>query len=94
MLEPAGYWWASAPEEEWPEDDQEIAEIQSRFSGEHGDRHQELVFIGQGLDRRQVEEILDSCLVTDLEFLQGPEFWSEFEDPLPPIEIEAEEVVG
>ena len=47
LLEPAGYWWASAPEEEWPEDDAEVADIQSRFNGEHGDRHQELVFIGQ-----------------------------------------------
>ena len=93
LLEPAGYWWASSPEEEWPEDDQEIADIQSRFQGEHGDRHQELVIIGQGLDQQRVEEILDSCLLTDLEFLQGPSLWSNLEDPLPLIEIEAEEVV-
>ena len=43
LLEPAGFWWASATEEEWPEDDQEVADIRSRFNGEHGDRHQELV---------------------------------------------------
>ena len=92
LLEPAGFWWASAPEEEWPEDDQEVADIRSRFNGEHGDRHQELVFIGQGLNQSRVEKILDGCLLTDLEFEQGPSLWSELNDPLPAIEIEAEEI--
>ena len=95
LLEPAGYWWASAPEEEWPEDEEEIADIRSRFNGQHGDRHQELVFIGQGLDQPRLEKILDSCLLTDLEFGEGPNAWADLEDPLPPIEVgEAEEFVG
>ena len=93
LLEPAGFWWASAPAEEWPEDEQEAADIRSRFNGEHGDRHQQLVFIGQNLDRKRVETILDSCLLTDDEFHKGPNCWSELEDPLPAIEIvEPEEV--
>ena len=54
--------------------------------------HQELVFIGQELVQQYVEEILDSCLLTDLEFAQSPSVWSEFEDPLPPIEVETEEI--
>ena len=90
LLEPAGYWWASAPEEEWPKDDAEIAEIRSRFQGEYGDRHQELVFIGQDLEQPRVEQILDGCLLTDHEFNQGPKLWSSFEDPLPLIEVEME----
>ena len=93
LLEPAGFWWASAPEEEWPEDEQEIAEIRSKFNGEHGDRHQEIVFIGQDLNQQHVEKFLETCLLTDEEFAQGPGAWSDFEDPLPPIEIgEPEEV--
>ena len=91
-MNPAGFWWAAASEEEWPTDEEEIATIRSRMNGEYGDRHQELVFIGQGLDQQAVERHLDSCLVTDLEFAQGPAAWSEFEDPFPPIEIETEEV--
>ena len=89
---PAGFWWAAASEEQWPCDDEEIARIQSRLQGEHGDRHQEMVFIGQGLDQERVESYLDSCLLTDQEFEQGPDAWADFEDPFPPIELETEEM--
>lgn len=91
-MDPAGHWWAAAPEEDWPDAEEEIAEIRSRFTGEHGDRHQELVFIGQGLDRARVESILDRCLLTDAEYDEGPSAWSELEDPFPPIVFETEEV--
>ncbi|QEF96288.1 Putative metal chaperone YciC [Stieleria maiorica] len=90
-MHPAGYWWAAAPREEWPEDDGAIAEITAKLKGPHGDRHQELVFIGHGMDQSRVTEILDRCLLTDLEFVQGPELWTSFEDPLPPIELDAQE---
>ena len=94
LLEPAGYWWASAPEEEWPEDEELVSEIQSRFDGEFGDRHQELVFIGQNLDQARIESVLGDCLLTDAEYAEGSEAWSDLEDPLPPIEIEIEEAVS
>ena len=90
-MDPAGFWWAAAPEDQWPEDAESIAEIESKLTGPYGDRHQELVFIGHGMEESRVTEILDGCLLTDLEFAQGPEFWTEFEDPLPPIELEVEE---
>ena len=90
-MNPAGFWWAAAPADEWPDDEETVSEIHSNFSGEHGDRRQELVFIGQGLDQQRIEEILDSCLLTDTEFSQGGSVWAEFEDPLPPIELETEE---
>ena len=92
LLEPAGFWWASAPEEQWPEDEELISDIQSRLDGEYGDRHVELVFIGQGLDQEHVEKILDSCLLTDQEYEQGADAWSGMNDPLPPIELEPEEI--
>ena len=90
-MNPAGFWWAATPEEEWPDDEELITEIRSNSGGEHGDRHQELVFIGQGLDQQRIERILDHCLLTDLEFVQGPGAWSHLEDPLPAIEFETEE---
>ena len=90
-MNPAGFWWAAAPEEEWPEEEELVSEIRSNFFGPHGDRHQELVFIGQGLDQHRIEEVLDSCLLTDCEFSQSLSDWSKFEDPLPAIELETED---
>ena len=90
-MNPAGFWWAAAPKDEWPEDEESIAEIQSKLSGTYGDRHQQLVFIGHGMDQARITETLDRCLVTDLEFTQGPEVWARFDDPFPPIELEIED---
>ena len=48
MLEPAGFWWASAPEDSWPEDEETIAEIKARMvHDQYGDRQQELVFMAR-----------------------------------------------
>ena len=90
-MNPAGFWWAAAPEDEWPEEEELIAEIRSNYVGEHGDRHQELVFIGQALDQQRIENILDRCLLSDQEFAEGPSGWADYEDPLPAIELETEE---
>ena len=91
-MNPVGYWWAAAPEEEWPDDEEEITKIRARLVNDYGDRHQELVYIGQGVDQKTVERYLDSCLLTDAEFEQGPSGWKDFEDPFPPVEIETDEV--
>lgn len=90
-IDPAGYWWASAPEEEWPEDKSDIETIRSMFEGFYGDRRQELVFIGREMDEPAIREILESCLVTDLEFVQGPELWKQLADPFPAVELQGEE---
>jgi G3E family GTPase len=92
-MDPAGFWWASAPAEEWPDAEDEKAEIRSKFVGEYGDRHQELVLIGQDLDQDHLESLLDQCLLTDREFSEGPENWAKLEDPFPPIELETEDMV-
>lgn len=91
MLEPAGFWWASAPEEEWPEDEAEIEKIRSRMLHEHGDRQQELVFIGQHLNQEKTIQLLDACLLTDQEYQLGVEAWAKLSDPLPAIEVMSEE---
>lgn len=86
MLDPAGYWWAAAPSELLPEDEQIPEDVRVNFQGEYGDRRQELVFIGIEMDQQAICEKLEECLVTDYEWLQGPEAWAQFADPLPPIE--------
>ena len=61
------------------------------FSGYYGDRRQELVFIGREMDESAIRDILESCLVTDLEFVQGPEFWEQLADPFPAVELQGDE---
>ncbi len=88
-LGPAGYWWAAVPREHWPEAAEDIAQIESQFEGPAGDRRQELVVIGQDLDRIVVESALEMCLLTDDEMALGAEAWSKFDDPWEDWEQEA-----
>ena len=98
QLNPAGLWWSAAPEEEWPEDTPENAEllqdIRSAFEGPYGDRRQEIVFIGIDMNRESVETYLNECLMTDEEMAEGPAAWADYPDPLPVIEYEAEDAEG
>ena len=90
-MNPAGFWWAAAPMEEWPEDEESREEIRSKFVGEYGDRHQELVFIGHGMNEARISESLDQCLLTDSEYAQGPKTWVGFDDPFPKVELDLDE---
>lgn len=46
-------------------------------------RHQELVFIGSGMDGRRVEGG-GGCLRRRVELAAGPDAWALLEDPSPP----------
>ncbi len=82
-LSPQGVWWADVPRAEWPTDRDERADILANFDGEHGDRRQELVFIGKKLDEAAIRAALDAALMTDGEMRGGPDVWSKIVDPLP-----------
>lgn len=82
-LEPGGIWWAATPESEWPEDAESHTEIRSHFRGPHGDRRQELVFIGIGLDETALRRRLDACLLSEEEMLAGVASWTSLPDPFP-----------
>lgn len=86
-LDPSGRWAAGLPPEEWPDDDSYLTELRDVWREPWGDRRQELVVIGQRLDRAAVTERLDECLLTDEELEAGPAVWSAFEDPFHPWDV-------
>lgn len=89
-LEPAHKWYAAVAQDEWPEDEKSRASIRALWQEPFGDRMQELVFIGQNLNREQIETELNKCLLTDEEMAMPIEGWSVlFDDPFGSWEVES-----
>jgi G3E family GTPase len=87
--EAAGLWYAALPEEEWPEDEENQAQLRKDWAEPWGDRRQELVFIGSGMDEAALRSRLDAALLDDKEMAQGPARWARLPDPFPPWEEES-----
>lgn len=79
----AGLFWSAVPREQWPENEEYLESIHEKWQQPFGDRRQELVFIGQQLDRENICQQLDACLLTDAELQAGQAYWSTLEDPFP-----------
>jgi len=87
--DPGGQWWAETLRDDWPlEDPQQIAEIESIWDEQVGDRRQEIVIIGQDLKIADVTAALDLCLLTDREMKLGSDAWAEFVDTFAPWKID------
>jgi G3E family GTPase len=83
QINPAGRWWGATPADEWPDDEETLADIWREFEEPYADRRQELVFIGIEMDVPRMETLLNLALLTDAELAQGPLFWATFGDPFP-----------
>lgn len=81
-------WYACLPESEWPEDPMSQAMIKKDFQGEFGDRRQELVLIGQDLDRDVLSRELDACLLNDSEMQQWASIMNNNDNNLSLVQIE------
>ena len=79
----AGMFWKAIPESQWPEDEASRAAIYENWEEPFGDMRQELVFIGQGLDKEEALSSFKDCLLTDADLLKGKDHWALFEDPFP-----------
>ena len=79
----AGMFWKAVPKKAWPTDEDYLASIQEQWVEPFGDMRQELVFIGQGLDKQAITDALDDCLLTEEELLKGREYWETLNDPFP-----------
>lgn len=80
-VKPLGHWWASLPEDRLPTHPEAQAEIARNWAGPWGDRRQELVFIGVGLDREAICARLNAALVQADDFT--PNEWTHLPDPFP-----------
>ncbi len=76
-----GRWWAAVPKNQWPDDGSFEADVAGKWDQEWGDRRQELVFIGIGIEKKRIQQALDACLVPAEQF--QPEAWQELDDPFP-----------
>ncbi|MCH8538503.1 MAG: zinc metallochaperone GTPase ZigA [Alkalimonas sp.] len=84
----AGLFWQAVPRDEWPDDDESQAAILEQFQQPFGDRRQELVFIGQQLDKANMLAQLDNALLTDAELALGESGWQQLDNPFQSAEIE------
>ncbi len=79
----AGMFWKAIPKKDWPTDDESLKEIEKQWVEPFGDMRQELVFIGQNLDKPAMINALNSCLLSEDELLRGRDYWVTLNDPFP-----------
>ena len=84
---PAGMFWKTVPEQQWPTDEEYRALIMEKWQEPFGDMRQELVFIGHNLQPEATRQALDACLLTEAEMLQGKALWEQLDDPFPQWEM-------
>jgi len=77
-----GRWWGAIPKARWPQDNPAFENLLNQHWDETwGDRRQELVFIGIGMDEAALRRRLDACLVPEVRF--QPRIWAKLPDPFP-----------
>ena len=81
-VRPLGLWWAAVPSERWPSHPEARREFLQNWDETWGDRRQELVFIGAGLDKAAITARLDACLVPEAADGLDPA-WAALDDPFP-----------
>ena len=81
-VRPLGQWWASVPEARRPTHESAWAYMQAYWQEPWGDRRQEIVFIGAGIDWPALRARLDACLVPE-GLAAGPGSLPDMPDPFP-----------
>lgn len=81
-VKPLGTWWASVPQEQWPKDESVQTYMRERWEEPWGDRRQEIVFIGSGIDWAAITARLNAALIND-ESASSPNTLPDFPDPFP-----------
>jgi len=79
-----GVWWAAVPKARWPDAPQWRERLRDYWEPGWGDRRQEIVFIGRGMDEAAIRAALDDCLVGETDGTRfRPHEWRHLADPFP-----------
>lgn len=70
------------PKDRWPEHDSIPSYISAHWQEPWGDRRQEIVFIGSGIDWADIKGRLDAALVSE-DIAKSPDTLPDFTDPFP-----------
>ncbi|WP_090062486.1 GTP-binding protein [Celeribacter neptunius] len=81
-IKPLGQWWAAVPEHYWPAHPEGQAQIAEVWVDGFGDRRQELVFIGSGMNETQIRAKLDAALIGPEDHFD-PNLAQSLADPFP-----------
>ena len=80
-VSPLGAWWAAVPRDRWPDGGDMREDVERNWVEPWGDRRQELVFIGHGMDEAAIRSALDAALLGTGYY--APELWADYPDPFP-----------
>ncbi len=78
----AGHWWAAVPPDRRPDDPAFLEHLREVWDPTYGDRRQEIVLIGVGLDEAALRRAFDACLLSEDE-LEHPDRWVDLPHPFP-----------
>ncbi|MEM1193272.1 MAG: GTP-binding protein [Pseudomonadota bacterium] len=81
-VSPLGTWWASVPRERWPVSEGIDAYMKDHWQEPFGDRRQEIVFIGAGIDWPALKARLDAALLPE-DHDYTPDMDLSLPDPFP-----------
>ena len=81
-------WYGAVPVEQWSMLPGRLMETMQHWEEPYGDRRQELLLLGPGLDEAALVKALNRCLLNDEEFSDGPASWQNFKDPFPDFDAE------
>ncbi|MEM1401548.1 MAG: GTP-binding protein, partial [Pseudomonadota bacterium] len=82
-ITPLGPWWAAVPKQHWPDSGVGRDYMTSHWQEPWGDRRQEIVFIGSGIDWPALKARLDDCLLPAT-IAPDPNNLPDLPDPFPP----------
>ncbi|MCS0504749.1 zinc metallochaperone GTPase ZigA [Ancylobacter mangrovi] len=82
-VSPMGRWWIAVPKAYWPDHPEWRKILERSWDKVWGDRRQELVFIGTGMDDGAIRAALDACLIQDEIKEFDPTAFRRLPDPFP-----------